>query len=79
MTLKGNVNEGSWSVEVETSAAPGGGYHCRIRVTQTVPERTFSHDFTHYRTFEDETTAMLEGLREGMTWIELKRGHTFHV
>lgn len=80
MTLKGNVSEGSWGVVVETSEAPGGGYHCNVQVTHGAGEHgAFTHHFTHHQTFASEREAVLEGLREGMTWIELKRMKAFDV
>ncbi|PXW25392.1 UDP-glucose 4-epimerase [Paraburkholderia caballeronis] len=80
MTLKGNISEGSWNVVVETSPAEGGGYRCSVHVTHEVPGHdVFRHSFTHYLTFPGEREAVLEGLREGMTWIELKRTNAFDV
>jgi len=79
MGLKGNISEGSWNVVVETTAASG-GYRCTVHVTHELPGReAFRHAFTHHRTFSTEREAVLEGLREGMTWIELKRTNAFDV
>lgn len=80
MTLKGNISEGSWNVAVETTEVPGGAYRCTVRVMHELPGRdAFTHTFTHHRTFSTEHDAVLEGLREGMTWIELKRTNAFDV
>lgn len=79
MALNGTINAGSWSVSVETAPAPLGGFGCQIHVTHTTPGAQFNHAFAHHRTFESETTAMLEGLREGMQWVELKSRHAFEI
>lgn len=80
MTLKGNISEGHWDVVVETTPASGGGYRCTVHVTHERPGHdVFKHTFTHHRTFSSERDAVLEGLREGMTWIELKRTNAFDV
>ena len=80
MTLKGNISQGSWNVVVETTAASGGGYRSTVHVTHELSGRgPFSHTFMHHRTFSSEHDAVIEGLREGMTWIELKRTNAFDV
>lgn len=80
MTLKGSISEGHWNVAVETTPAPGGGYRCTVHVThERRAHDTFSHTFTHHRTFATEHDAVIEGLRDGMTWIELKRTNAFDV
>jgi hypothetical protein len=80
MTLKGSISEGHWNVAVETTAASGGGYRCTVHVTHELTGRdTFSHTFTHHRTFPSEHDAVIEGLRDGMKWIELKRTNAFDV
>lgn len=91
MTILGNVHEGHWSVAVETAPAPGGapgahgadgshGYVCEICVThERAGDKLFEHRFRHARTFASEREAVLEGLREGMTWIELKMANAFDM
>ncbi|HTH61287.1 MAG TPA: UDP-glucose 4-epimerase [Paraburkholderia sp.] len=80
MTLKGNISEGHWNVVVETTHAASGGYRCTVHVMHELPgHNAFNHTFTHHRTFSTEHDAVLEGLREGMTWIELKRTNAFDV
>jgi len=79
MTLNGNINAASWSVAVDTAPAPQGGFSCQIHVTHTNGDAQFTHTFTHHRTFESETAAVLEGLREGMVWVELKSRHAFNL
>jgi len=80
MALKGSINEGSWNVAVETTAVAGGGYRSTVQVTHELAGCSpFTHTFTHHRTFATEHDAVIEGLREGMTWIELKRSNAFDV
>lgn len=78
MTLSGKVSEADWSVSTEVNETTG-GYDCRIQVSHRTPEGVFTHQFKHSRTFATEREAVLEGLREGMVWVELKQGKTFHV
>lgn len=79
MTLSGKVEGNEWAVTVETSAAKDGGYCCRIHVRHTSPEGLFERDFAHDCTFVTEREALLEGLRKGMTWIELKVSQSIGV
>ncbi len=78
MTLRGTVDSGRWRVEAMTSPAPHGGFACRISITQSAPEQEFGHSFAHYRTFETEAAALLDGLRAGIKWIELRNDQVFH-
>jgi len=79
MTLNGTINADTWTVKAETLPAQHGCYGCRIRVFHTSPKAQFSREFTHHNTFESETMAVLEGLREGVLWVELKSRHAFVV
>jgi hypothetical protein len=56
------------------------GYVCEICVThERAGDKLFEHRFRHARTFVSERDAVLEGLREGMTWIELKMAKAFDM
>ncbi|WEY40716.1 MULTISPECIES: UDP-glucose 4-epimerase [Paraburkholderia] len=56
------------------------GYVCEICVThERAGDKLFEHRFRHARTFASEREAVLEGLREGMTWIELKMANAFDM
>ncbi|WP_233808236.1 hypothetical protein [Paraburkholderia sp. HP33-1] len=79
MTISANAQQGSWSVSVETEAAPEGGFQATIHVKHESPEGDFEHTFHHARVFIVEREAVLEGLREGMTWIALKTTRTIGV
>jgi hypothetical protein len=78
MTLAGKINEGHWSVSADTAAVPG-GFCCHIRVAHEGPEGLYEHDFQHFKRFSSEREAVLDGLREGMLWIEQKMSGTFSV
>ncbi|MFM0080630.1 UDP-glucose 4-epimerase [Paraburkholderia sediminicola] len=78
MTISDNVSEADWSVSTEVNQTAG-GYGCRIRVKHGMPEGVFTHEFRHSRIFATEREVVLEGLRDGMVWFELKRAKTFHV
>jgi hypothetical protein len=79
MTLRGTVDSGTWIVQAVASPGTRGGFTCQISITQSAPEQEFGHAFSHHRTFETETDAVLDGLREGMKWIELKNDRVFQV
>lgn len=79
MSISANVHEGSWSVSVQTDAAEQGGYRSTVHVTHTSPGGGFEHSFHHAKLFDSEREAVLEGLREGMTWIALKTNRTIAV
>jgi len=79
MTLSAKVHDGTWSVSVQTDAAQGGGYRATIHVSHASPDGDFEHTFRHAKVFDVERDAVLEGLREGMTWIALKTTRTIAV
>jgi hypothetical protein len=79
MTLSGNVQEGTWSVNVRTEAADEGGYRSTIHVQHSWPDGGFEHTFRHAKKFSTEREAVLEGLRQGMAWIDLKMARTISV
>jgi hypothetical protein len=79
MTLSGNVRQGEWSVNVETKPAEDGGYQSTIHVRHSSPDGDFEHTFQQGKKFGTERDAVLDGLREGMTWIGLKMARTIKV
>jgi hypothetical protein len=79
MTLSGNVQEAEWSVNVQTEPVEDGGYRSTIQVRHSSPEGDFEHTFQHGNKFSTERDAVLDGLREGMTWIGLKMARTIKV
>lgn len=79
MPLSGEVHDADWSVEIETSATETGGYRCRIHVTLMSPDGTCERTFDHSRTHDTEREAAVDGLRAGMTWVEMKKSNTVTV
>ncbi|WP_322078404.1 hypothetical protein [Burkholderia cepacia] len=79
MTLSGEVHDADWSVTIETIAAETGGYRCRIHVTFTSPDGVCERTFAHSRTYDTEREAAIDGLRAGMTWVEMRKSNTFTV
>ncbi|PFH20657.1 hypothetical protein [Burkholderia sp. JKS000303] len=77
MTLSGELHEADWSVAIETIPADTGGYRCRIHVTLKSPDGVCERTFAHSRTHVTEREAAVEGLRAGMTWIEMRKSDTF--
>ncbi|GLU33759.1 UDP-glucose 4-epimerase [Trinickia caryophylli] len=78
MTLSGTVVERHWTVSADTSPVPG-GFACTIRVSHDGAGGSFAHEFKHFKTFCSEREAVLDGLREGMLWIEQKLSKTFSM
>ncbi len=78
MTVSGQVSEHDWAVSAEVKPVEG-GFGCTIHVDHRDPQGTFSHQFRHHKVFASEHEAVLEGLREGMIWIEGKMTHSIHL
>jgi len=78
MTLKGQVTSDSWNVTTDTYPV-GGGFSCEIHVGHTGSGEEFKHQFRHSKIFTTEREAVLDGLREGMVWINLKQSQTIHL
>ncbi len=78
MTLSGKISEHDWPVSAESRLAPG-GFECLIRVAQSGPAGTCEHEFKHFKIFRTELEAILDGLREGMLWIEQKMSNAFSL
>ncbi len=78
MALSGSVSEHDWTVSAKTRPVPG-GFECRIRVEHAGAGTPFAYEFRHHKTFASEREGVLDGLREGMLWIEHKVAKTFNV
>nr|WP_175948319.1 hypothetical protein [Burkholderia pyrrocinia] len=77
MAISGERHETDWFVAIETIAVETGGYRCRVHVLFRSPDSKGGHVFAHHRVFATEREAALEGLRSGITWIEMKKSDTF--
>jgi hypothetical protein len=80
MNLSGKISEGTgkWAVAAE-SRDVAEGFRCLISTTIFTPEGNFTHEFKDSRTFCTEQEAVLQGLREGMVWIDLKISRTIRT
>ncbi len=79
MTLSGEVHDADWSVAIETIATGTGGYRCTIHVTLMSPDGACERTFAHSRTHDTEHEAAIDGLRAGMTWVEMRKSNTFTI
>jgi hypothetical protein len=79
MPLAANAHDREWSVDASTCAGPAGGYRAMVRVAHNCGNGAFEYEFRLSGTFPTEREALLEGLREGTTWIELKIAGVLHV
>ncbi|WP_322047352.1 UDP-glucose 4-epimerase [Paraburkholderia sp. J67] len=79
MTLNGHIDATGWRVDARTSPAPAGGFSCEIVVSHDAAPQRATHTFTHHLTFRTERDALLEGLREGMVWVDLRFRHAFET
>lgn len=78
MTLSGSAQGPKWRVSAQTSPAPG-GFVCRVRVEHDGVRGAFSHEFVHATRYKVEREALLDGLRQGMLWIDHKVTRTFEM
>ncbi|WP_321845182.1 UDP-glucose 4-epimerase [Paraburkholderia bannensis] len=79
VTLNGHIDATGWSVDARTSPAPEGGFSCEIVVAHEAAQQRATHTFVHHLTFKTEHEALLEGLREGMVWVDLRHRHAFET
>lgn len=79
MAISANAQQGTWSVSVQTEQTQEGGFQATIHVKHASPEGDFERTFHQSQVFAVEREAVLEGLREGMTWIALKTTRTIGV
>jgi hypothetical protein len=79
MAMTGSVQDGAWSVSVQAEPAETGGYQSTIHVRHSSPDGNFEHTFRHGRKCNSERDAVLDGLREGTTWIGLKMARTIKM
>jgi hypothetical protein len=78
MALIGQVTGSDWTVSTATLPADG-GFCCEVHVGHIGAGGEFEHRFRHAKVFANEREAVLDGLREGMVWIGLKRSETIHL
>jgi hypothetical protein len=78
MTIKGQVTGDGWIVSADTFPVDG-GFGCEVHVGHSSVGGEFKHRFRHSKVLPTEREAVLDGLREGMVWIDLKRSETIRL
>ena len=78
MALTGQVTGDDWSVCAH-SVPVDGGFCCEVHVAHGGAAGEFKHQFRHSKIFSLEWETILDGLREGVVWIGLKRAKTIHL
>jgi hypothetical protein len=78
MALTGQVTGDDWSVSTNSIPADG-GFCCEVHVAHGGAAGEFKHQFRHSKIFTSECETVLDGLREGVVWIGLKRAETIHL
>ncbi|WP_158938049.1 UDP-glucose 4-epimerase [Burkholderia sp. S171] len=78
MALTGQVTGDGWSVSTNSMPADG-GFCCEVYVAHGGAAGEFKHQFRHSKIFAREWETVLDGLREGVVWIGLKRAETIHL
>ena len=78
MALTGQVTGDNWSVSTQGIPVDD-SFCCEVHVAHSGPAGEFKHQFRHSKIFAREWEAVLDGLREGVVWIGLKRAETIHL
>lgn len=78
MTVSGKVSDCDWSVSVEVIREPD-GFVPEVHVVHRALDGKFERRFKHHKTFRTESEAVLEGLREGMSWVRQKMENLFSL
>ncbi|MDG0027832.1 hypothetical protein [Trinickia sp. Y13] len=76
MAMSGKISDRDWSVSVQTHPTEE-GFACTIHVVHREEKGKFQHQFKHFKVFRTEQDAVLDGLREGTTWIRHKLAKSF--
>jgi len=78
MVILGKVTQDDWSVSVEAHRVSD-GFVPMIHVDHKDASGKFEHQFRHYKAYTSEHEAVLEGLREGVSWIRQKMARVFSL
>jgi hypothetical protein len=78
MAYSAQVQMNDWTVDVQTRQA-GVGFTSDIHIRHRNPQSAFEHHFCHHEVVRTERDALLRGIHEGMTWIDLKASGTIHM
>jgi hypothetical protein len=75
MDLSGKIEGGGWTVTA-CAHEQGDEFGCRINTSIAAPDGAIAREFAHNRTFCTAQEAVLEGLKEGMSWVGLTTSNT---
>lgn len=78
MDLSGKVDGGGWTV-MACAHEIGGEFGCLISTSVAAMDGAIEHEFTHDQTFSTPQQAVLEGLKEGMSWMGLTTSNTINA
>lgn len=75
MNLSGNVDGDGWIVTA-CARASGTEFGCLIGTTVAGPDGVVVREFTHDQIFSTPQEAVLDGLKQGMSWVDLTTSNT---
>jgi hypothetical protein len=75
MDMSGKVDGGGWTVTA-CARESGAEFGCLIGTCIAAPDGAVVREFAHDRTFGTPQEAVLEGLKEGMSWVDLTTSNT---
>lgn len=75
MNLSAKVDGGGWTVAA-CARESGAEFGCLIGTSIVAPGGSVVREFTHDQIFSTPQEAVLEGLRAGMTWVDLTISNT---
>jgi hypothetical protein len=75
MDLSGKVDGDGWTVTA-CARASGTDFGCLIGTSVAGPDGVVVREFTHDQIFRTPQEAVLDGLKEGMSWVGLTTSNT---
>ncbi|MGC2966608.1 hypothetical protein [Paraburkholderia aspalathi] len=75
MNLSGRVDGDGWSVTA-CARESGTEFGCLIGTSVAAPDGVVVRVFTHDRNFSTPQEAVLDGLKQGMSWVDLTTSNT---
>jgi hypothetical protein len=75
MNVSGKVDGDGWTVTA-CARASGTEFGCLIGTSVAAPDGVVVREFTHERNISTPQEAVLDGLKEGMSWVGLTTSST---
>lgn len=75
MNLSGKMDGDGWTVTA-CARASGTEFGCLIGTSVVAPDGVIVREFSHDRTFSTPQEAVLDGLKQGMSWVGLTASNT---